>query len=270
MQTVEREPTCNWLKLIEKRLVDCTEEGFEQYLNVGMLTELGVRAGVESGDVDTEKLAVLANVQEPKTLFIPSDQESLQLTGTNFLRGGLQITAEPIADPYHRRPNDIKLSLTEAGLWWTYLDRILLYNISHGPWEKAAWFRQLQHSATQCVRAMSPDDPLLLKLWPSILKDKGIIEQDCEEVSGRAARAAYLRNFDHGQTFSTVGKKCSTGKWFSWQDAHDKFDPVLGDKALAASKACLEAGFCLASEELLISSLLMQTRVESWEYCVTV
>ena len=91
-----------------------------------------------------------------------------------------------LRDPFHRAWNDMGLALRKAGAWPSYLNSLFVFNISYGPWQNAAFFRDLQNSAADIGQLLDADDPLLLRLWPDVVLDQmGGLDSSVMDVGSR-------------------------------------------------------------------------------------
>jgi hypothetical protein len=61
-----------------------------------------------------------------------------------------------------------------------------VFNISYGPWQTAAFFRDLQNSAADIGQLLDADDRLLLRLWPDVVLDQmGGLDSSVMDVGSR-------------------------------------------------------------------------------------
>jgi hypothetical protein len=119
-----------------------------------------------------------------------------------------------------------------------------VFNISYGPWQNAAFFRDLQNSAADIGQLLDADDPLLLRLWPDVVLDQmGGQDSSVMDASSREMREHFLKEFVHDKSFSVKGPKVSVSSWFSWMKAQTFWDKHWHTKALAIIHIAMHQGW---------------------------
>ena len=89
-------------------------------------------------------------LKKPRTLWLCTDQEAVQIAGTNFLKhSGIWLVH--IYDPCHRSNNDLILSLSHAGLLRQTMWAMASYNILSGPWGRGNHWAMIQEMAPTYV-----------------------------------------------------------------------------------------------------------------------
>ena len=148
----------------------------------------------------------------PACLTTVMDQEQKQWCGAYFLSYKCQGNFVWLFGQMHRRCNDVDRGLIQAGAYGTCLLRLFEANIAYGPWLSGAYFEEMQDMAKELVQAMTPEDPLLLKLWPHICKDHSWT--DLRQVDSQA-RAQFIETFACEAPFQLKGSKAAVKRWFS-------------------------------------------------------
>ena len=113
-----------------------------------------------------------APVDTGKQLNISIDQGSDGWCPAVFLLCGLFLRIVLFFDPSHRVWNDVKGALSEQGLWDIILLFGVVHNVSDGPYEGAAWWRETQEAAESYSSENRATCPLLLHLLPRIAAER--------------------------------------------------------------------------------------------------
>lgn len=96
-------------------------------------------------------------------------------------------------------------------------------NIMYGPWQSAAYFKDLREAALDMMAGLDPDDDLIIQYWPKIMQDKGLQPAIADT---REARAHWLATLSEEECFKVKGPKSSPSRFFSWNHAtrfHDAY-----------------------------------------------
>ena len=165
-------------------------------------------------------------------------------TARNFLKHKKGLGLLHIYDPMHRRQNDVLLSMADAGLLRRVCMNLSLYNIKYGPWLKGGWFRMLQETAHQ-LRDMPRNDPLLLKFWPDILKDRGFLLEDSQ-----TGRDHFLKTLRSQQFLTSKGPVAATAKFNSIASAHRLIDSHWSSQAFVMTATCMVQGWVQFADRL--------------------
>eukprot|EP00959_Pyramimonas_sp_CCMP1952_P457762 9475472-Pyramimonas_sp.AAC.1 len=114
---VPRMATAEWLKIIDRALRSGCGFGLERFQNVSSLRSLGVCDGTQTGVVNAEALVeFLCAGPTPACLALVSDQESKRISGCNFAKDNLELTAVLLGDWFHRCWNDLNAAVRRSGL----------------------------------------------------------------------------------------------------------------------------------------------------------
>ncbi len=86
--------------------------------------------------------------------------------------GSLQLLFQFFGDPYHREWNDVKAACQrcDAYLWGTLAQLTVVYNLSRGPWNSAAFWRVAQE-ALEHLLEQGTDTPAFQDNVASIARD---------------------------------------------------------------------------------------------------
>lgn len=239
--TQPRLATLDWLNSVDNALRQGTNQGLERFANVSRHLSQGT---------------------VPPVLVFTMDQEQLQWTALYFLMfaPGLQLCTLGIHDNYHRRHNDMMAALKASGMLGQFLCKIPEYNLCYGPWQNSAWLNDFMDGAADVSQGLTPDDPLLLRVWPGICKDLGYV---LPEQQDRAARAAFLQDLPGLPVFTGKGPKAATSRWMSWQGSfrfHDRFHHC---KLLVAVYVSLKKGWVSSADEIWSADRFLSTQEEA-------
>ena len=168
-------------------------------------------------------------------LTVVMDQHQTQWCAANFLLHEVKMHAFFLFGPVHRRHNDLDRGLAKAGFFAVCLQRLFEINIAYGPWANGSIFQQMQEQAQDIVVGMTPDDPLLLALWPRICADKNWRRA---EDTDRAARQSFLQSFDALSVVQFKGKRASTARWRSMVQGMADGDDRFHTKLLLLASIC--------------------------------
>ena len=188
-------------------------------------------------------------------LVLSMDQGSPQYAGYWYLAYQAGVNVVSNFDPFAHRPwNDVKGALKEAQLMRVLLSTMVLYNYRCGPWQSSGWFRELQEAVKDAQATLTPQDPLVLRLWPGICKDKSWSE--IWEVDGKA-RADYLQTIHDTRDIRTKGEQVTLSRWFSWQHEEYRSRSDWFTKALVLTYYNIVCGNVTHCSELQLSRGIM-------------
>ena len=186
--------------------------------------------------------------EAPPTLVIAMDQEQTQWTALHFLQyGPPELCCLGIFDNFHRRHNDLWAAMKGSGMIGYYLCKIPELNLSYGPFQNSAWMSDYMDGASDLAQALTPDDHLLLRLWPGICKD---MQFHVPELQGRSARAEFLRELPSFPIFNKKGPKAATSRWMSWQGAFRFHDRYHHTKLLVSVYVSMQKGWIASADEV--------------------
>ena len=139
--------------------------------------------------------------------------------------------------------------MRRAGLWSTYTQTLVHRNIAYGPWEHSAWFGLLVDEAASLAKLLKENDPLLVRVWPLILQDRG---EDglADEESGATARCKFIAELTQSNTACVKGPKASTKRWWSWMKAHSTWGAEHHTRFLCLASLAIRRGWASSWEEL--------------------
>jgi hypothetical protein len=138
------------------------------------------------------------------------------LTAFCFAKEELGLTLVNLYDWFHRCWNDCGWAVRASGLHNVFVQSLLIYNVSYGPWKSCAWYQSLVEVAADLSKVLDENSIELLRLWECILVDKGLHTSASDDVAGPAARKAFVEQLQLNKCFTVKGSKCATSRWFSW------------------------------------------------------
>ena len=185
--------------------------------------------------------------EDPGVLVTVMDQQQTQWCAAWFLTNHLDMRAHWLFGPVHRRHNDLDRGLTRAGFLGACLQRLFEVNIAFGPWANGAIFSSMKEQALDMVAAMSPDDGLLLRLWPNICADNN---WKTEEEIGVDARQRFIDDFASLKVVQFKGQRASPSRWCSLLMAMQAEDTHFHSKLLLFASLCCRKGWCDHFEDL--------------------
>eukprot|EP00971_Amphidinium_carterae_P293590 5828807-Amphidinium_carterae.1 len=171
----------------------------------------------------------------------------------SFLRSHLRLSVTEIRDWYHRYANDVSLGISRAGQFSHYIQSLAFMNIQHGPWCSQAFYTEMIEQSVLAAKVLSPDDSLLMELWPQILADDPRIDGPSgpERLeNSRSGRAAYLKHLPCMPVFCNRGTKASTTRWFSWTSSWSSLDAYFHTKLLVLTLLCMSRGWAKSIDDL--------------------
>ena len=130
----------------------------------------------------------------------------------------------------------------------------MIFNIGYGPWQKAAFFHQICAQGKRCSQILNPNSPLVLRLWPQYLVDRGLQHATEDAVVGAAGRAAWIEDIGRTSCMNLKGVKVSPSKWMSFQQAGEMWSPVLATRALVLASLCIDKGWLVTEEDLFATT----------------
>ncbi|CAK0814169.1 unnamed protein product, partial [Prorocentrum cordatum] len=134
VQSTPRIATAEWLKVLDRGILNGCGFGLEHFQNAKALSDLGVYDGTQTGITDDDALKAFLG-QLPSSvncLVLSSDQEAKQLSGYNFAKDVLKLTCVLIGDWFHRCWNDLGAAVRKAGLHSIYVQKLQLHNFPRG------------------------------------------------------------------------------------------------------------------------------------------
>ena len=184
------------------------------------LRRIGVMVGIRTGDIDRVALLVLSKEGPPSVLCLAMDQEQKQIAAVNYMQGlMMELSLDVVYDYSHRIQNDQDFAIAQSGLKAAQFHSMLYMNLEHGNYGTALNHQMLaEHSEILHSELNStPDHPLLMWYWPSIVRDMGNEFEVDDEIVGAAARKRYCQNFKHMRCFKHMREKVGLAKWRTWR-----------------------------------------------------
>ena len=234
-----RRATANWIKQLDRTLGWYVPGGLRKFI-VGRECQQDGRyfKAVSTGSFGVTPAAKAAfkkevsAIEAPPVLSIATDQEGLQLSAMFFMKLMLDMVMVKITDPFHRFWNDVGKSVALSGLQTCYMGGIMIFNVGYGPWETATWWTLLLAQAADLAKCLTPDDPLVLKFWPRILKDRNLESETHDEIVGPAGRLDYIKSLQYKACLDLKSIKAKPSVWLSFQEAFDAWDGELSARAV--------------------------------------
>ena len=140
--------------------------------------------------------------------------------------------------------------MAQAGLTAPYMAALMVFNIAYGPWQSAAWFYSISQQGEDLSDLLMPDDPILLRYWPRILRDRGLELEASEDLVGRPARVRFIKELGTGSLMELKGVKAKPSQWMSLQRAFDNWDAGFHTRGLALGALCINKGWIVTEEDL--------------------
>lgn len=97
-----------------------------------------------------------------------------------------------------------------------------VYNLKYGPWQTSRFGEMIREAAEDIANNWSANDPLLLKMFPSILLDRGL---DPDAMNTTDHRNAFMRGLPNEQFIKKKPIKCSLSRFNSYSLAAQELDP---------------------------------------------
>ena len=163
---------------------------------------------------EEEAKDVLTTKKFKPTLVLTGDEGSPGYCMNWFLNYWQGVRLLPVRDWFHRRWNDCKLSVSDAGLWFVVQLATIPFNLNFGPWEGCAWFARTKVMSEELIQSLTPDNPLYSALYELMCQDLQIPP----EGTANHKRIVFEMAFS-GSTFKTKGTKVSLNRWFAWLEA---------------------------------------------------
>lgn len=183
----------------------------------------------------------------PPLLTVCADRESKQWAALNFVRFGLGLNVEALPDYFHMSWNDLLNSMATIGMLHHLHRAVAIHNCAYGPWQKGAFFQEMADGGKELKAHLSPDDPLLTRLWAQICHDHGWTS---ETETDADARARFLADFTALPVCSVKGKKASMSRFYSVLDSASFWDKEWHSKLLLLVFMGFRRGWISHSEDV--------------------
>ena len=181
-----------------------------------------------------------------------TDEEQSQLTGGEYAIEKLRVCGVRFRDWFHRCWNDLSHAMARAGLLPVWYATAFLYNVGHGPWQSAKFWRDICGSLEDLAKRLTPDSVILQRYWPRVLVDKSLHHDVLDEQVGRAGRERFIQNLAaRSQEITDLrGHKVKPAQWVSWNKAHDEWDSEMSTRAMLLGQLALDRGWIPTAEDL--------------------
>ena len=189
---------------------------------------------------------VIAAAEYPPLLTVCTDQESLQLAASNFLKWHVGLMMEHVYDPQHRRSNDSTLALAECGLLQRCCVNLCLFNLKFGPFLKGGWHTLIIQTAQKVSEELDPNDPVLKHFMPSILEDYG----ETWDQNNEARRKRFLRELPTAPFVTSKGPKAAMSRFNSVTQAALFLDEHWSAQTFLFTMTCLIQGWVTYADQL--------------------
>lgn len=162
-----------------------------------------------------------APLQAPVFVVLCTDEESKQISAVNFLKWKNMGFIAHIRGPIHRRTNDTTLAFKGSGQYKRMCANVVLYKLKYGPWLSGGFGELIKQAAGEIGDNWSANDPLLVKMFPDILRDAG---QDISTMNTEEHRADFLRRLPSASFVTKKPTKCSLSRFNSYSLAAQELD----------------------------------------------
>lgn len=240
--TLPRLASLDWLLSVEHGMSWATGRNFKSFQTADP-DEAEVKA---NGELDLPHPAS-ASFGVPPLLTIVSDQQSAQLCSLAYCEYALRLNIVHWPDPFHISWKDICEACAKSGFQATVQASLVVYNIAYGPYQRAAFFNDLRGAASDVAVCMTPNDALLVKLWPAIMCDAGVADTD---MGGEEQRAQWLRELPLQKFGDLKGPKASTSRWFSFLHSQRYWGDSWHCKLLLLVWVALRKGWASKEEDI--------------------
>ena len=148
-------------------------------------------------------------------------------------------------DWFHRCWRDLSHAMARPGLLPEWYATAYLYNVGHGPWQIAKFWRDICGSLEDLAKMLTPDSVILQWYWPRVLVDKSLHHDVLDEQVGRAGRERFIQNLAaRSQEITDLrGHKVKPAQWVSWNKAHDEWDSEMSTRAMLLGQLALDRGW---------------------------
>ena len=188
----------------------------------------------------------LHSEKPPALLTICTDQESLQIAATNFMKWHANLFCEHVYDPQHRRSNDTTLGLAESGMLHRVSMNLCLFNLKFGPYLKGGWHTLIVEAADRVSKELCPNDAVLKHFFPSILED---LDEPFYNNS-ESRRKQFLIDLPTMPFVTSKGPKAATSRFNSVTQAALWLDRHWSSQAFLFTLTCLMQGWVTYADQL--------------------
>lgn len=183
----------------------------------------------------------------PPLLTLVSDQQSVQLCSLAYCEYALRLNLVHWPDPFHMAWKDICEACAKSGFQAIVQASLVVFNVAYGPFHRAAFYNDLRGAASDVSVCMSPNDALLIQLWPAIMCDVDVAESD---IGGEDQRAQWLRELPLQKPGDLKGPNAPTSRWFSFLHSQRHWDQSWHCKLLLLVWVALRKGWAAKEEDI--------------------
>ena len=163
---------------------------------------------------DEEPIPIKLRLQQPKLTMVV-DQHSVGWAAGHFLMYHLRLRLILLYDPSHRVARDLFLALGDTGFWEVVMLQSIAWNINWGPWDGAAFWRQVQEAAQNYRTALGHTGcPLFNSLLWQIARDRGELDQ----LHNPEWKELVWHEIFSGKCITAKGPKMALCRWMSFID----------------------------------------------------
>ena len=165
------------------------------YVHEHVLVKLGIMEAVKTGKITAviiDALKAYGAQPAPPICCWVTDEEQSQLTGGEYAIEKLRVCGVRFRDWFHRCWNDLSHAMARAGLLPVWYATAFLYNVGHGPWQSAKFWRDICGSLEDLAKRLTPDSVILQRYWQRVLVDNSLHHNALDEQVGRAGRERFI------------------------------------------------------------------------------
>ena len=176
----------------------------------------------------------------PNILVLNSDRCPVQLCSINYLLHRLKLNCAFVCDPSHAAWRSVLDGLGASGHNGVLSICQVLFNIAYGPLQKSGFFKILQEATADMSVCLTPNDSLLLWLWPRVCAEMGFTTA---EQTGEEGRRAYVANLILCESGTMKGPKVSNGRFYSFNNAYQVWNRSWHTKLLIIAWVSVRLGW---------------------------
>lgn len=236
---LERKATYEWILALHNSLCAGLGYGLERFLSKEPHREFD--EDLQEGEASFEPMITMV-----------MDQLQKQWSGAYYLQRALRLNIEVIIPPFHRRHNDLMAGVTKAGMYPVIVMAIFKHNIAYGPFGKGGNMTELRELGHELLATIDADHPLLVRLWPLIVRDRG---WRMEEETNREARVRFCQVLGTLKPFTVKGEKASAARWMSVYRRIREAQPDYHIKLLGFAVLAMERKWVSHFEDLAAAKL---------------
>ena len=196
-------------------------------------TKAAILAECKVGPLSAASRAAVSQWAAPPVLTVTSDQEQVQISGANFMKGALDLMMLFFRDFFHRVHNDVNTAMSKAGFMPIFHAAIIILNLGYGPYQTAGWWQAMLAEAAELAQKAKPNNPALVKLWPWIRRSQTASSPGAAMAlpEGEEGRRQYLSEVDFKSCNNLKTGKVALGQWMSFPKAHLKHHRFFAGRA---------------------------------------